>query len=483
MSTFMTRLGGWLRSISDLTPELDRNGAAARIRGNVWFRGANVWILAFSIVIASVGLNVNSTAVIIGAMLVSPLMGPIIGIGFSMGTYDGHLLKDALRNLLIMFLVSLVASTAYFLLSPLSLADPTELEARTSPTFFDVLIALFGGLAGMLESSRTERGTVISGVAIATALMPPLCTAGYGLATGQAHFLFGALFLFIINTVFIILATYLMTKFLRFEPASFVDARSHKRTRRVVTLLMLVILIPSTISAIQMVRVNRFELRVRAFIEDNQMFGNRYLYKYNVEGGWSPSVDVYITGDLMQDYEKDVLYTAAHSYGIENEQMRVHEQQFGAGKQVDYQELMKDLFTRYEEDIAQRDARITDLESKLQAFEQAEFDYRQIGREVRHQFPQVQEFVLTRGARVQPASEELDMGIFVTAVVSDDFPEEDGRVLLEWLRLRLNTTNLSLYLTHTPLLEIPVEEPQPEEIPVGDEEEGILPETEVENIL
>jgi len=456
MSTFLTRFGGWLRSITDLTPELDRTGAAARIRGNVWFRGANVWILAFSIVIASVGLNVNSTAVIIGAMLVSPLMGPIIGIGFSMGTYDGHLLKDALRNLLIMFLVSLVASTAYFLLSPLSLADPTELEARTSPTIFDVLIALFGGLAGMLENSRSERGTVLSGVAIATALMPPLCTAGYGLATGQMHFLLGALFLFLINTVFIVLATYLMTKFLRFEPAAYMDARSRRRTRTVVAFLMILILVPSTISAIQMVRVNRFEMRVRAFIEDNQMFGNRYLYKYTVEGGWSPSVDVFMTGDPMQEYEKDVLMTAARSYGIDPGEMRIHEQQFGAGKQVDYQELMRDVFARYEEDIAQRDYRIRELEARLKELEQTAFDYEQIAREVRLQFPGVREFVLSRGARVLPQDEQVgETGVFVTAFVTEDFPEGDGAVLLGWLRLRLNTENLSLYLTRTPLVELP----------------------------
>ena len=186
--------------------ELDTAGAAQRIKSNIWFRGTNVWILAFSIVIASVGLNVNSTAVIIGAMLVSPLMGPIIGAGLALGTNDLDLLKAAGRNLMVMVLISLVASTLFFIVSPLALVNPTELEARTSPTIYDVLIALFGGLAGILENSRKERGTVLSGVAIATALMPPLCTAGYGLAHWQLHFFFGALYLFIINSVFIPLA-------------------------------------------------------------------------------------------------------------------------------------------------------------------------------------------------------------------------------------------------------------------------------------
>ena len=170
-----------IRYYANIYDHIDTDDAAQRIKSAIWFRGPNAWILAFSIIIASVGLNVNSTAVIIGAMLISPLMGPIIGTGLAIGTNDVDLLKTAAKNVLVMVLISLGASTLFFLLSPLDLINPTELEARTSPTIYDVLIALFGGLAGILENSRKERGTTIAGVAIATALMPPLCTAGYGL--------------------------------------------------------------------------------------------------------------------------------------------------------------------------------------------------------------------------------------------------------------------------------------------------------------
>ena len=183
-----------IRDLTDISAHIDTGDAALRIKNNIWFRGPNVWILAFSIVVASVGLNVNSTAVIIGAMLISPLMGPIIGLGFALGTNDVPLLRQAARNLLIMVVISLLASSLFFLVSPLKLVNPTELEARTSPTIYDVLIALFGGLAGIFETSRRERGTVLSGVAIATALMPPLCTAGYGLAHWNMHFFLGALY-------------------------------------------------------------------------------------------------------------------------------------------------------------------------------------------------------------------------------------------------------------------------------------------------
>ena len=444
---------GWFRSVTDFSVELDREGAASRIRNNIWFRGANVWILAFSIVIASVGLNVNSTAVIIGAMLVSPLMGPIIGLGFSMGTFDGQLMKDALRNLFIMFLVSLAASTAYFLISPLNLVDPTELEARTSPTIYDVLIALFGGLAGMLENSRSERGTVLSGVAIATALMPPLCTAGYGLAHWNGHFLFGALFLFVINAVFIIIATYVMTKFLRFEPVAFIDVRARKRTRNIMTAVMLLILVPSTISAVQMVRVNQFEEKVQQFVKENRIYGGRYLYDFKVNGGWTPTADIYLTGDPLNENEKDILFRAAWACGVEKERLTIHEQNFGAGKAVDYEAMTRDIFQRYDNEIAVRDALIEDLQAEVEHYKKADFDYGKISREIRGQFPGVREFSLGRGARVVPDADSLERSVIVTAFVDAAFKDPQG--FLQWLKIRLEADDVTLYLTGNPAVMLP----------------------------
>ena len=444
---------GWFRSTTDFSVELDREGAANRIRSNIWFRGANVWILAFSIVIASVGLNVNSTAVIIGAMLISPLMGPIIGMGFSMGTFDGKLMKDALRNLFIMFLVSLAASTAYFLISPLNLVDPTELEARTSPTIYDVLIALFGGLAGMLENSRSERGTVLSGVAIATALMPPLCTAGYGLAHGSGHFFFGALFLFVINAVFIIMATYVMTKFLRFEPVAFIDVRARKRTRNIMTVVMLLILVPSTISAVQMVRVNRFEEKVQQFVKENRIYGGRYMYDYKVNRGWTPTADIYLTGDPLNENEKDILFRAAWACGVEKERLTLHEQNFGAGKAIDYEAVTRDFFQRYEQELAAKEGRIEELQGRIKELEQVDFDYRQIAREVQKQFPGVREFSLGRGARVFPAKDSLGRSIIVTAFVDAAFKDPQG--FLKWLKIRLDAEDVTLYISGGPAIELP----------------------------
>jgi len=229
------------RDLANINEYIDRESAAQRIKEGIWFKGPNIWILAFSIIIASVGLNVNSTAVIIGAMLISPLMGPIVGVGFAVGTQDSSLLEQALKNLIIMVTISLLVSCIYFIVTPLNLVDPTELQARTRPTIYDVLIALFGGLAGILETCRKDRGTVISGVAIATALMPPLCTAGYGLAHLSPRFFFGALFLFLINATFIILATYLVVRYLHFEPVGELNRLNSSRGKRITSYILALI--------------------------------------------------------------------------------------------------------------------------------------------------------------------------------------------------------------------------------------------------
>ena len=197
-----------IRQTLNLNGHIDTEAAERSIRNNIEFKGPNAWILAVAVIIASVGLNVNSIPVVIGAMLISPLMGPIFGLGLGLGVSDIQLMKSSGKNLLVMVSISLAVAFLYFLITPLSLSNPTELLARTSPTFYDVLIALFGGFAGILEQCRKDKGTVFSGVAIATALMPPLCTAGYGLACGEFSYFLGALYLFVINCTFIMLATY-----------------------------------------------------------------------------------------------------------------------------------------------------------------------------------------------------------------------------------------------------------------------------------
>ena len=244
----------------------DEETVARQISSGVSFRGANLWVLIFAILIASLGLNVNSTAVIIGAMLISPLMGPILGIGLALGTYDLALLGRAAKNYGIATLISILTATVYFLLSPFSEVQ-SELLARTSPTLYDVLIAFCGGAAGIIAICTNGKGNVIPGVAIATALMPPLCTAGFGLATGNLHFFFGAFYLFLINTIFIALATWGGVRLLRFSQHEHLSAERMRLARRIIPFVILVILIPAALTTVHTVRESIFDRNVSRFIK------------------------------------------------------------------------------------------------------------------------------------------------------------------------------------------------------------------------
>ena len=244
-----------LRSLSELLRPLaisrfriidlaDPEQTIVGIKKDIEFRGFNLWILVFSIVICSIGLNVDSAAVVIGAMLISPLMGPIMGLGLGLGTNDADTFKNALGNLGIAVGIAILTSALYFFTSPLNEAS-SELLSRTQPTLLDVVVALFGGLAGILAGSRKEKSNVIPGVAIATALMPPLCTAGYGLANGEWNFLFGGFYLFLINTALIALSTWVVVRYLRFPTLTYVEPAVERRYKRLSALLFLALLGPS----------------------------------------------------------------------------------------------------------------------------------------------------------------------------------------------------------------------------------------------
>jgi uncharacterized hydrophobic protein (TIGR00271 family) len=239
----------------------------AAIRDNAQLGGTNLWVLVAAIVIASVGLNVNSTAVIIGAMLISPLMGPIIGMGYGTAVHDGALVRRSAVNLAIFVALSLAASTAYFAISPLTQAH-SELLARTSPNVWDVMIAFFGGAAGMIGLTRREKTTLIPGVGIATALMPPLCTAGYGIASGQPAFFFGAFYLFLINGVFIALATMAVARLLRLPLRAVLDPATRWRSRSVVAAVAIATLVPSAVLAVRLVQEEAFAAAADRFVRE-----------------------------------------------------------------------------------------------------------------------------------------------------------------------------------------------------------------------
>jgi uncharacterized hydrophobic protein (TIGR00271 family) len=259
--------------------EEDKEKVLATVKSNLSFSGPNLWILACAILVASVGLNVNSTAVVIGAMLISPLMGPIVGAGFALGMFDFSLLRKSLKNLLLSTIIGLLVSFLYFLLSPYKEAN-SEIISRTAPNIYDVLIAFFGGLVGVIAVTRVEKGNPIPGVAIATALMPPLCTAGYGLATGNFAYFGGALFLYTINCVFICIATYGIVKFLKYPAVEYVDQKKSKKIKIWISTIVALMVIPSIFFAYRFVSQQNYDGKVKNFLsKEFEEKGNTIIYK------------------------------------------------------------------------------------------------------------------------------------------------------------------------------------------------------------
>jgi uncharacterized membrane protein len=273
------------------------------------------------------------------------------------------LLKSASKNLLVMVIISLLASTLFFLLSPLSLVNPTELMARTSPTIYDVLIAFFGGMAGILENSRKERGTVLSGVAIATALMPPLCTAGYGLAHFNMHFFIGALYLFVINSVFIALATYLMVRYLKFPTVSGITEGTATRRRRAISTVLVIILVPSIWSAFTLIRNNNFERNVQNFVENNRLVAPRtYIYDYRVDGR---KAEIALAGEPLDNDLRASIYVKAGRYNIKQKDLTLLEHSFGLSQQ-DMNTIIEEIYTNTNIELDENQALLESMESRLE---------------------------------------------------------------------------------------------------------------------
>lgn len=366
----MNKITRYLRHIVYLEDAVDRAAASNSIKKNIAFRGPNVIILACAILIASVGLNVNSIPVIIGAMLISPVMGPIVGFGLGLGTNDTELLKNAAKNFAIMVAISIIVASVYFVVTPLRLSNPTELLARTRPTIYDVLIALFGGVAGMMEFSRKERGTVISGVAIATALMPPLCTIGFGIASLNPSYIFGAAYLFLINSFFIALSTFLVVKFLGFESVA-TDDFHRKRNPRVVAVVLVLMLVPSIISAIGTIRDNNFTTNAERFIQNNKTIGATYIFDHEINlSGRNQTLDIYLAGEALDNTAKQVLLKNALSYGLHSDQIIFHEE--AAVQTINKNELIRDLNEHYLKTIQDLNQTITELQVELARYKGAE---------------------------------------------------------------------------------------------------------------
>lgn len=317
------------------------------------FIGANLWTLIFAILIASIGLNVNSTAVIIGAMLISPLMGPIMGIGLGLGINDFELVKKGVRNLLVATIISVLTSAIYFLITPLDDAK-SELLARTTPSLYDVFIAFFGGLAGIVAATRKEKNNVIPGVAIATALMPPLCTAGYGLAAGNIYYFLGAIYLYSINSVFICISTFLIIRFLKFERRHFEDKRYERKVSRYTLVVIIITVLPSIYLTLGIVRKSIFASNAAQFVKEQFRFvDTQVVNKTFVYDGGNKTIDLLLIGYELPQKKIDSIRKTMHHYGLEGVKLTIH-QGLNAKQEIDFSQIKASIL----EDVFQHDSTV-----------------------------------------------------------------------------------------------------------------------------
>lgn len=438
----LKRFRDLITSTINLTGHIDTEAAECTIRRNIYFRGPNAWILAIATIIASVGLNVNSIPVVIGAMLISPLMGPIFGLGLGLGVNDMQLLKSSGKNLIIMVCISLVASFIYFLITPLSLTNPTELLARTNPTIYDVLIALFGGFAGIFEQCRKEKGTVFSGVAIATALMPPLCTAGFGLASGNFSWFIGALYLFFINCLFIMLATYVSVKYFKFRTVEFEDVATAKKTKRISSVIIVLFIVPSIWSAVTLIQQNNFEENAIAFAENTKAYGKCIIYDYKIDHNDGSKIELFFTGDPLEDSTKEMIYRTAAEYGINNEQVLINDHTTtDKGNDI---ELVKGIYDKMDKEISSREAEIKRLEEELKAARSVDIPYIQVTREITNSYPSIHEVHIAQGAVVRSDSLDIHQSMLIMVKTDTLFTSQDSVRLNEWLKIRLNNEDITL---------------------------------------
>lgn len=444
VKTFLRQTWYKVKDIVSLSEHIDVEAAGDYMRKNVTLSGPNAYVLACAIFIASIGLNVNSTAVIIGAMLISPLMGPIIGVGYSIGVNDTQFLKKSAANLLYMVIISLLVSTVYFIISPLELDITSELDARTNPTIYDVLIAFFGGLAGIIEISNKQKGTVFSGVAIATALMPPLCTAGYGLATLQTKYLIGALYLFFINSVFIFLATFLMVKALKYPVKHFADPKVQRRVTRTISIVLIVLIIPSVYSAITVVKENQFNQTAKQFVKANRSLNKAYILDYSIDHHTKPPVlKVVVAGENLDDAEIESLLRNGEALGINRKQIDI-QQNITSDQSRTEKEVIESLLERNDLEIRRREELIAQMEKELSTIKGKEIPYAQIAKEILAQYPQISGFSIARGAQVDIKSFNQKEQIIVILSTDYEIPAEELKKLTGWLKVRLDFENLAI---------------------------------------
>ncbi len=436
----------------DIQTDSDRDATIAAVKKDIPFKGHTAWILIFSIFVASIGLNVSSTAVVIGAMLISPLMGPIVGIGLAIAINDVETMRRSLINLAVMVILSVVTAFLYFKLSPLTEETP-ELLARTYPTILDVLVAIFGGLGLMVAKAKSGTiASVIFGVAIATALMPPLCTVGYGLAIGNMQYAGGALYLFSINAVFIALSTFIISKVLRFPLVKYENSKRRKRTARIATLIAIAMMVPSVYLFIILLEEQVFENKSKEFVRTVMKYDGTEVVK-STQDFKKKKIDVYFIGRLVPQYKLDEWHAAlANVNELKTANLHIYQSADQSGEMAERltdevkSGILEDLYMRSEKLIQNKDERIRFLEDEISFMAMRNVPFKTLSEEIHINYDGVESFSYAN--RVATDYKKIDTIPVFDLKWKKEIPvktrQANNEKIYKWLKMKMKLDTLEV---------------------------------------
>lgn len=457
-----------LKSYFNVAEDLEsQNDVEQSIRSGVSFKGSQLLVLIFAIIVASLGLNTDSIPVVIGAMLISPLMGPIIGMGLGIGIADFDLLRRSFKNITMAVIGSLAASAIYFLISP-QYEGSSQLLARTSPSIYDVFVALFGGAAGFVSIACRNKGQVMPGVAIATSLMPPLCTAGYGLATWQAHFFFGALYLFFTNMMFILVATWIGVKLLKYKGVVYQNEARSKRVQTFVTIVVIATIGVSCFLTYEMIRKNIFLAEAQSFIDKEMVFPNTQVlsHKEYMERG-KKYIDVTLIGAaLPKDSLQLAMMTKLDSVGLGGTILTI-KQGFSMNSDVENnpEKDFGEYYSLVQQELLQRQSVIDSLRDVIKSHIWFSNQSGEIAPEIKVLFPGIQDIALSRmmaSSTGDHISDTVNM-IFVNAPGGLTVAERKKLANYIGVRLKEDSVHITVNPSNFPWPKKPISENQTKE--------------------
>lgn len=417
----------------------DETETIENIRAGIEIKGTNLWVLIFAILIASLGLNTNSTAVIIGAMLISPLMGPIMGIGLAIGRNDLEMLKKSFKSFAVTTLISITTATLYFVFTPLDEVQ-SELLARTSPTIYDVLIALVGGLAGIIALGTKNKGNVIPGVAIATALMPPLCTAGFGIATGNMLYFLGAFYLYFINSVFISVATFLGVRILGFRRKEILDPVRGKLVNRYVWIITLLTMAPAIWLTYGIVKETIYQSQANDFISHELKFEGLHILNRTIDYK-KKDISVVLVGKEVAQKDLDNAQLRLEAYNLGDSKLTVYQGTDQTGEGLDVGTLrsmvLKDFYQNSEQRIAKQQKEIDSLRQIIAHTGGGYATDNKLRNELKVVFPEVKRLALSRTLMLNVDSNRIDTVVFAIVQTQPAYNETQTDKLKKWLSARM----------------------------------------------